>query len=150
MEQTHRTWWKRLCEIGFITACIGKRNASDSTVSVYPAEAGIPLTPSFPLFFVAETFVDRAVEVKYYGGSTGGAQVPTPFLCLILKLLQIQPEKEIVVEFIKNEDYRYCFTQSMPTLFSFTLVQLYSFAWRILSSIDRDAKGHLSVLGASL
>ena len=62
----------------------------------------------FDYYFLAETFVDRAVEVKFYGGSTGGAQVPTPFLCLVLKLLQIQPEKDIVVEFIKNEDYRFC------------------------------------------
>lgn len=28
-------------------------------------------------------------------------------MCLMLKLLQLQPEKEIVVEFIKNEDYKY-------------------------------------------
>jgi len=25
----------------------------------------------------------------------------------MLKLLQLQPEKEIIVEFIKNEDYKY-------------------------------------------
>lgn len=28
-------------------------------------------------------------------------------MCLILKLLQLQPDKEIIVEFIKNEDYKY-------------------------------------------
>lgn len=28
-------------------------------------------------------------------------------MCLLLKLLQLQPDKEIVVEFIKNEDYKY-------------------------------------------
>ena len=32
---------------------------------------------------------------------------PTPFLCLVLKMLQIQPEKDIVIEFIKNEDFKY-------------------------------------------
>ena len=32
---------------------------------------------------------------------------PSPFICLILKMLQIQPEKDIVVEFIKNEDFKY-------------------------------------------
>ena len=31
---------------------------------------------------------------------------PTRFLCLILKMLQIQPEKEIVVEYIRNPDYK--------------------------------------------
>jgi hypothetical protein len=29
------------------------------------------------------------------------------FMCLLLKMLQIQPEQEIVVEFIKNEEYKY-------------------------------------------
>jgi hypothetical protein len=28
-------------------------------------------------------------------------------MCLLLKLLQLQPDKEIIVEFIKNEDYKY-------------------------------------------
>ena len=28
-------------------------------------------------------------------------------MCLMLKLLQLQPEKEIIVEFIRNEDYKY-------------------------------------------
>lgn len=54
----------------------------------------------------AETLVDKAMELKYYGGCYGGNRKPTPFLCLILKMLQIQPEKEIIIEFIKNEDYR--------------------------------------------
>ena len=34
-------------------------------------------------------------------------RAPTEFMCLMLKLLQLQPEKEIIVEFIKNEDYKY-------------------------------------------
>ena len=37
----------------------------------------------------------------------GGARKPAEFLCLVLKLLQLQPDKEIIVEFIKNEDYKY-------------------------------------------
>lgn len=37
----------------------------------------------------------------------GGNVKPTPFLCLILKMLQIQPEKDIIVEFIKNEEFKY-------------------------------------------
>lgn len=32
---------------------------------------------------------------------------PSPFLCLVLKLLQLQPDKEIIDEYIKNEDYRF-------------------------------------------
>ncbi|RHY25639.1 hypothetical protein DYB32_008184, partial [Aphanomyces invadans] len=55
----------------------------------------------------AETLVDKAIELTHIGGHFGGNQQPTPFLCLILKMLQIQPDLEIVVEFIKNGDYKY-------------------------------------------
>ncbi|KAJ4903995.1 Pre-mRNA-splicing factor 38 [Raphanus sativus] len=55
----------------------------------------------------AETLVDKAMELDHVGGTFGGNRKPTPFLCLVLKMLQIQPEKEIVVEFIKNDDYKY-------------------------------------------
>jgi len=55
----------------------------------------------------AELMVDKAMELRYIGGVFGGNIKPSPFLCLILKMLQIQPEKDIVVEFIKNEEFKY-------------------------------------------
>ncbi|XP_039745315.1 pre-mRNA-splicing factor 38 [Pararge aegeria] len=55
----------------------------------------------------AELLVDKAMEIRYVGGVHGGFIYPTPFLCLVLKMLQIQPEKDIVVEFIKNEEFKY-------------------------------------------
>ena len=55
----------------------------------------------------AESLVDKAVELTHLGGTYGGQRKPTNFMCLLLKLLQLQPEKEIIVEFIKNEDYKY-------------------------------------------
>jgi len=55
----------------------------------------------------AETLVDKAVDLEYIGGTYGGSRKPAPFLCLILKMLQLQPELEIVFEFIKNKDYKY-------------------------------------------
>ncbi|NWS74517.1 PR38A factor, partial [Crotophaga sulcirostris] len=55
----------------------------------------------------AELVVDKAMELRYVGGVYGGNIKPTPFLCLTLKMLQIQPEKDIIVEFIKNEDFKY-------------------------------------------
>lgn len=55
----------------------------------------------------AELLVDKAMEIRYIGGVFGGNVRPTPFLCLTLKMLQIQPEKDIVVEFIKNEEFKY-------------------------------------------
>ena len=75
------------------------------------------------------------MELDHIGGTFGGNRKPTAFIQLgvcvcvcvrvcvcvcayiyshkhththtVLKLLQIQPEKEIVVEFIKNEDFKY-------------------------------------------
>ena len=55
----------------------------------------------------AETLVDRAMALEYYGGSFGGLNKPTKFLCLILKMLQLQPEMDIILEFIKNEEFKY-------------------------------------------
>lgn len=55
----------------------------------------------------AEAVVDKAVDIKSLGGTYGGARKPSKFVCLLLKLLQLQPDKDIIIEFIKNEDYKY-------------------------------------------
>lgn len=47
------------------------------------------------------------MELRFIGGVYGGNIKPTPFICLVLKFLQIQPEKDIVVEFIRNEEFKY-------------------------------------------
>jgi pre-mRNA-splicing factor 38A len=58
------------------------------------------------LLISAELIVDKAMELKFLGGVYAGNIKPSPFLCLSLKMLQIQPEKDIVVEFIKQEDFK--------------------------------------------
>lgn len=55
----------------------------------------------------AEAVVDKAVDINALGGTYGGARKPSKFVCLLLKLLQLQPDKDIIIEFIKNEDYKY-------------------------------------------
>jgi pre-mRNA-splicing factor 38A len=55
----------------------------------------------------SELIIDKAVALKYCGGVYGGNNKPCNFLCLVLKLLQLQPEKEIVLEFIRNEEVRF-------------------------------------------
>lgn len=55
---------------------------------------------------LAELLVDKALALDHIGGVFGGSIKPTPFLCLAQKMLQIQPDKDIVIEFIKNEDYK--------------------------------------------
>ncbi|KAI0747816.1 PRP38 family-domain-containing protein [Daedaleopsis nitida] len=54
----------------------------------------------------AETIIDKATELKAIGGVYGN-QKPTEFLCLLLKLLQIQPEKEILLEYLQADEFKY-------------------------------------------
>ncbi|KDQ60567.1 hypothetical protein JAAARDRAFT_55297 [Jaapia argillacea MUCL 33604] len=54
----------------------------------------------------AESLIDKAIEVKAIGGVYGN-QKPTEFMCLLLKLLQIQPEKEILVEYLQADEFKY-------------------------------------------
>ncbi|KAI0781242.1 PRP38 family-domain-containing protein [Trametes elegans] len=54
----------------------------------------------------AETIIDKAIELKAIGGVYGN-QKPTEFLCLLLKLLQIQPEKEILLEYLQADEFKY-------------------------------------------
>ena len=43
------------------------------------------------------------------GTAYSGVYRPTPFICLVLKLLQIGPDMDIILEFINNEDYKCVF-----------------------------------------
>jgi pre-mRNA-splicing factor 38A len=52
----------------------------------------------------AATLCDRAAELSSIGGTYGGTQKPTPFLCLAFKMLQLAPEKEIVLEYLNFSD----------------------------------------------
>lgn len=64
----------------------------------------------YNMLIAAELMVDKAMELRYIGGVYGGNVKPSPFLCLLLKMLQIQPDKDIVIEFIKNEDFKLVFS----------------------------------------
>lgn len=55
----------------------------------------------------AATLLDRAVELTFIGGTYGAVQKPTPFLCLAFKLLQLTPEKEIILFYLEQEEYKY-------------------------------------------
>ena len=52
------------------------------------------------------TLCDRAVEMSYLGG-TYGQQKPTPFLCLTFKLLQLLPDRDIILEYLHQPDFKY-------------------------------------------
>ncbi|XP_017487429.1 PREDICTED: pre-mRNA-splicing factor 38A-like, partial [Rhagoletis zephyria] len=55
----------------------------------------------------ADLVVDKGADLRYIGGIYSGNIKPTPFLCLTLKLLQLQPEKDIIIEFIRQENFKY-------------------------------------------
>lgn len=56
--------------------------------------------------FAAELLVDKAMALRTIGGVFGGNIKPTAFICLVLKMLQIQPEKDIIIEFIKQDEFK--------------------------------------------
>jgi len=54
-----------------------------------------------------ETLIDQAAELDYVAGTYGGRRRPAKFLCLLLKMLQIQPDDDVVMEYIKQPDLKY-------------------------------------------
>lgn len=52
------------------------------------------------------TLCDRAAAMTYIGG-TYGQQKPSPFLCLAMKLLQLMPERDIVLEYLHQKEFKY-------------------------------------------
>jgi pre-mRNA-splicing factor 38A len=53
----------------------------------------------------AASIVPVAARLPYIGGSYG-AQRPSPFLCLLLKLLQLQPARAIILEYIAAPEFK--------------------------------------------
>lgn len=49
--------------------------------------------------------IDKAIALPSIGGVYAN-QRPTEFLCLTLKLLQLQPQKEILVEYLRAEEFK--------------------------------------------
>jgi pre-mRNA-splicing factor 38A len=54
----------------------------------------------------AATLCDRAVDLKSIGGQYGNQRI-APFLCLVFKLIQLQPEEEIILEYLNQKDFKY-------------------------------------------
>jgi pre-mRNA-splicing factor 38A len=48
-----------------------------------------------------------AQSLTCIGGTFGGNQQPTKFLCFTLKLLQLQPDDDLVQEFIQQDHFKY-------------------------------------------
>lgn len=59
----------------------------------------------------AASVIDKAVGLNHVGGTYANTR-PTEFMCLVLKLLQLQPEREIVLEYLRAEEFK--FVISLP------------------------------------
>ena len=55
----------------------------------------------------AETLIDKAARLDAAGGTFSANAKPTPFLCLALKLLQIQPDEDVIAEYLRQTDFKY-------------------------------------------
>lgn len=55
----------------------------------------------------AAELAGKAMELKYVSGTVAPNTRPTPFLCLVAKMLQIQPDMDIVLTFIQNKEFKY-------------------------------------------
>lgn len=92
----------------------------------------------------AETLVERAVELQAIGGQFAN-QRPTEFLCLTLKLLQIQPSKDIIIEFLRNEDFKYL--RALAALYIRlvgTAVEIYEYLEPLLNDFRKLRMRHSS------
>ncbi|ETO27081.1 hypothetical protein RFI_10053 [Reticulomyxa filosa] len=100
----------------------------------------------------AELLIEKVIKhVRYVGGMHGGMKRPCEFLCLLIKLLQIQPKKEIIIEFIKQKEFKYL---RILSAFYFRLiydsVEIYTYLepllndYRKIVEIDRNGKFHLT------
>lgn len=53
----------------------------------------------------AASLVDKSLQIDAVGG-TYGVQKPCPFLCLVLKLLQIQPHKDVLMAYLEAREFK--------------------------------------------
>ncbi|GAA5873169.1 hypothetical protein JCM16303_006959 [Sporobolomyces ruberrimus] len=54
----------------------------------------------------AASIIDQSVSINHIGGTYANTR-PTEFMCLVLKLLQLQPEREIILEYLRAEEFKY-------------------------------------------
>lgn len=72
----------------------------------YRADESIPPAEEHCFALNSATVIDRAVELQAIGGTYANTR-PTEFICLVLKLLQLQPEREIILEYLRAEEFKF-------------------------------------------
>lgn len=83
----------------------------------------------------AATLVDKAMDLREAGATEGQLRRPLPFIMLVLRMLQIQPGPDIVLELVRNEDFRYV---RLLGAFYWRLVAAPAAVYRVLEPLLRD------------
>ena len=55
----------------------------------------------------SETIIDNALELEYIGGIISTTNQPSDFICLLVKLIQLNPSEEIIDEYLSIPEYKY-------------------------------------------
>ena len=90
-------YWKEQC---FALTGMSRSQTSSSRLLSRMDQEDSTLT-----IVIAESIIDKTLECKAIGG-VHDRQTPTAFMCLTLKLLQLQPEKEILIEYLLAEEFK--------------------------------------------
>lgn len=94
----------------------------------------------------AASVLDRAVALRAVGGTVGATQKPTPFLSLVLKLLQLQPQREIVLEYLGAQEFKYL--QALAAMYvrlTFSPLDIYDLLEPFLSDYRKLRYAQMSV-----
>ena len=83
----------------------------------------------------AATLVDKAMDLREAGATEGQLRRPLPFIMLVLRMLQIRPEPDIVLELVRNEDFRYV---RLLGAFYWRLVAAPAAVYRVLEPLLAD------------
>lgn len=87
----------------------------------------------------AADVLDKAIALRFIGGIYGGNIKPTPFLSLTLKLLQIQPDKDIIIAFIGRFGETYKYLRALGA-FYFRLTATSLETWKYLEPLYNDMR----------
>jgi pre-mRNA-splicing factor 38A len=108
-----------------------------------------------------ERLIDKAVELTCVGGVASETNKPTPFLCLLLRMLALAPAYDIVVQFIRSAEFKYLrclgamylrlvglpediYEELEPLLADFRKVAMHTKSDWQLTTIDQFIEGLLS------
>lgn len=55
----------------------------------------------------SESIIDNALELKYIGGMINSLNQPSDFICLVVKMIQLNPKEDIIDEYLSIPEYKY-------------------------------------------